>query len=133
MDPPKRPISREGCRPQRRGTGCRVVEWRAVQAPQPIAVRPVSPLHLVAVELPRHGDHLLVEGAELVDTVVERGGDADARSVETGDVVHSVLEGAVGEHVVDQPTRGDHDAVAGLPDPLDVSFDPSFVDLPHPT
>jgi hypothetical protein len=108
-----------------------VVERRFGKPAELVAERAVAPAQLVTFEAARDGDDAPAAGAELVDTILECGGDADPAVGEPGNIVDAVLQRAVGIHVVDEAADGDADAVACLFDAFDVAFHPALVHLPH--
>ena len=101
------------------------------QASQPIAERAVAPHQLVAIEPSSHGNDLSSERAELMDSILERRGDANPVTVKAGNVVDAIFQGAIAEHVVDEAADRDGDAVACLLDALDVALHATVDHFPH--
>ena len=110
--------------------GCSALDGR-VESVEPVLPGAPSPNHVVAVAVARAtATTRLSPGYRFNRPVLEPGGDRDGVTRALGDVVDATFERAVGEHVVDHTAGGDDDAVAGLLDAFDVTFQRALVHLP---
>ena len=73
------------------GTRRRMIQRGSGQASQPIAERAVTPHQLVAIEPSSHGNDLSPERAKLMDSILERRGDANPVTVKAGNVIDAIL------------------------------------------